>query len=126
MVYKEELRKVTRGIEERTFWYFTEDDAEFLGNIYNRQIDGQILKNRIRQITDEKMNELLQEIMGNKITKVKQEEKDRLEVQLDVREIYEILPNSNTRSDRGAVKVKEINEDFKRFKEKMEEIKQYQ
>jgi hypothetical protein len=47
-------------------------------------------------------------------------------VQLDVRDIYEILPNSNIRSDRGAVKVKEINEDFKRFKEKMEEIKQYQ
>jgi hypothetical protein len=31
---------MTSGIEERTFWYFTEDDAEFLENIYNRQIDG--------------------------------------------------------------------------------------
>jgi len=31
---------VAKGIEERTFWYFTEDDAKFLDNVYNHQIDG--------------------------------------------------------------------------------------
>jgi hypothetical protein len=36
------------------------------------------LKNRIRQITDEKLSEVMQEIMGNKLSKVKEDEADTL------------------------------------------------
>lgn len=38
--YKQAIAKAARDVEERTFWYFTADDAEFLGNVYNRKIDG--------------------------------------------------------------------------------------
>jgi hypothetical protein len=39
-IYKAVIAQTAKAIEERTFWYFTSDDAEFLGNVYNRKIDG--------------------------------------------------------------------------------------
>lgn len=68
----------------------------------------------------------MQEIVESKLTKDKEEEvDDGLDVQLDVREIYEKI-DMNVNADRGKAKVKEINEDFKKFKEKMDEIKRFQ
>lgn len=49
--YKEVVGKVAKDIEQRTFWYFTSDDADFLGKIYDKQLNREVLKNRIRQIT---------------------------------------------------------------------------
>lgn len=72
------------------------------------------------------MTEVMSEIMSNKLVKLKEEETDTLEVQLDVKDIYDILPQGNPNSERGKLKVKQINQDFKRFKEKMDEIKRYQ
>lgn len=51
----------------------------------------------------------MQEIMGNKLTKVKEEDTDSLQVQLEVKEIMDILPHNNNRSEKGLAKVKEIN-----------------
>lgn len=71
------------------------------------------------------MSEVMQEIVESKLTKDKEELGDGLDVQLDVREIYERI-DMNVNADRGKEKVKEINEDFKKFKEKMDEIKRFQ
>ena len=38
--YKQVIARAARDVEGRTFWYFTADDAEFLGNVYNRKLDG--------------------------------------------------------------------------------------
>jgi hypothetical protein len=46
------------------------------------------LKNRIRQITDEKLTEVMQEIIDSKLTNGKEQETDELTVQLDVKDIY--------------------------------------
>lgn len=47
------------------------------------------MKNRIRQITDEKMGEVMEEIATGRIGRVRgEDEKELLEVQVDVREIF--------------------------------------
>lgn len=49
------------------------------------------MKNRIRQITDEQMGEVMEEIAAGKIGKVKGEEereRESLEVQVDVRDVF--------------------------------------
>ena len=37
--YKDLLAQVARGVEEKTYWYFTCDEAEYLTNIYDKQLD---------------------------------------------------------------------------------------
>jgi hypothetical protein len=49
--YKDIVNKVAKGIEQRAFWYFTSDEADFLNKIYDKQLSSDVLKNRIRQIT---------------------------------------------------------------------------
>jgi hypothetical protein len=44
-----------------------------------------------------------------------------LQVQLGVKDFYDELPPEDERARKGVEKVKEINEDYIRFKEKMEE-----
>lgn len=65
------------------------------------------------------MTEVMQEIMDCKLNKDKDEVGDGLDVQLDVREIYDRI-DLNGNADRSKEKVKEINEDFKKFKERMD------
>ena len=52
------------------------------------------------------MSEVMEQIMSNKLSKLKEEETDRLQVQLDVKDIYDILPHANVNADRGYAKVK--------------------
>jgi uncharacterized protein YneR len=49
--YKQVIGQVVKGVEQRTFWYFTNDEAGFLNKVYDKQLDREVLKNRIRQIT---------------------------------------------------------------------------
>lgn len=67
--YKQIVNKVTKGIEEKTFWYFTSDEADFLSKIYDKQVDSDVLKNRIRQITNEQMDAVFSDIVSGKLRK---------------------------------------------------------
>jgi hypothetical protein len=74
ILYKELIGKSMKAIEQRTYWYFTEGDAQFLNNIYEKKIDHDVLKKRIRMITEEKMSEVVTEIVDGRLTKMKVEE----------------------------------------------------
>lgn len=80
IVYKELVGKTVKAIEQRTYWYFTEGDAQFLNHIYDKKIDHDVLKKRIRLITEEKMSEVMTEIVDGRLTKMKVEEEGKLEV----------------------------------------------
>lgn len=65
------------------------------------------------------------EIAAGRIGKAKgEEERESLEVQVDVRDIFEGMAEG--RSEGGKERIRQINEDFRRFKERMEEIKRAQ
>jgi hypothetical protein len=46
-------------------------------------------------------------------------------VQLGLSDFYDKIPDEDERAERGKERIKEINEDFKRFKELVEEKKRY-
>lgn len=69
---KELVREVAKAIEQRTFWYFTSDEAGFLNKVYDKKLDKEVLKKRIQQITSDQMTEVMKEIMGGSITKMKE------------------------------------------------------
>lgn len=37
--YKDLIGKITTGIEERTYWYFTSEETDYLTKVYDRQLD---------------------------------------------------------------------------------------
>ena len=108
-----------------TYWYFTEGDADFLGQVYEKEVSNVVLKKRIVQITEEAMNAVFAEIDGGQLKKAGQEEDEgRLEIGVGVKEFYETVPVEDKRNDMAKDRVKHISEDLKSFKEKMEQIKQ--
>ena len=76
--YKDVVARVTRAVEERTFWYFTSDEADFLNKVYDKQLDKEVLKRRINQITNDKMDEIMAEIIAGKLGKDRAEEDGEL------------------------------------------------
>lgn len=36
---KQVVGEVTKAIEQRTFWYFTSDEAGFLNKVYDKKLD---------------------------------------------------------------------------------------
>lgn len=66
------MREVAKAIEQRTFWYFTSDEAGFLNKVYDKKLDKEVLKKRIQQITSDQMMEVMNEIMGGSIKKMKE------------------------------------------------------
>ena len=121
--YKQVLDKVAKDIEQRTFWYFTSDDADYLGKIYDKQLNSEVLKNRIRQITNEQMDDVFGEIVTGKLKKQREEETGTLEVQLGLQDFYDSIPSEDERVKKGKQRVQLINQDFLRFKEIMEQKK---
>lgn len=73
---KQVIRDVAKAIEQRTFWYFTSDEAGFLNKVYDKQLDREVLKKRIQQITTDQMNDVMNEIMGGTLKKMKEEEEE--------------------------------------------------
>lgn len=45
-----------KGVEDRAYWYFTADEAEFLSNVYTKEVEEEVLRRRLKQITDDAMN----------------------------------------------------------------------
>ena len=68
--YKDVLSKLTQQIEDRTYWYYTTDDTQFLEKIYDRQLNQEVLKKRIIQITDEKMTQLMAQVLDGSLKKM--------------------------------------------------------
>lgn len=78
-----------RGIDERTYWYFTEDDPDFLKNVYEHQSENEVLKSRIIRITNEAMESVFAEIMTGKLKKeADEEEQGQLEIGVGVEDFY--------------------------------------
>lgn len=48
---REVIREVAGRIEQRTYWYFTKDELSYLGEVYEKQVKREVLKERIRLIT---------------------------------------------------------------------------
>ena len=70
------------------------------------------------------MGELFCEVIDGELKKVHDdEENSELDVKLDVEDFYDQMPSEDLRAQKGRERVKQINEDFHRFKEQMEEKK---
>lgn len=72
------------------------------------------------------MEDVMAEIVVGQLKKGQEQERDELEIGLGVTEFYDELPEKDERTDRCKDKVKKINEDFRSFKQKMDQIKQRQ
>ena len=70
------------------------------------------------------MGELFCQVIDGELKKVHDdEENSELDVKLDVEDFYDQMPSEDLRAQKGRERVKQINEDFHRFKEQMEEKK---
>ncbi len=86
---------MAKDIEQRTFWYFTSGDADYLGKIYDKQLNSEVLKNRIRQITNEQMDAVFEDIVGGRLKKQREEDTGTLEVQLGLEDFYDSIPSED-------------------------------
>ena len=70
------------------------------------------------------MDQLMVQVFDGSLKKVHQEEeKDELDVKLGIDDFYDEVPQEDQRAKRGKERIQQINEDFLKFKEKMEEKK---
>jgi hypothetical protein len=72
-ILREVIGSALADIQQRTYWYYTSGEADFLAKLYDKQTDTVILKQRIGQITHDQLASVMLEIEAGTLKKEREE-----------------------------------------------------